>query len=224
VLRLNPATGAGVKGNPMFDKLDKKSNASRIIAYGFRNPFRFTFRPGTNEIWASEVGAGGYEEVDRIMGPSVKPAPEYGWPCYEGNQVHQPFDQSNICQDLYNDTTSPAVTPYVVYSHQAKVGPGDTCALQGGSSAISGIDFTAPNSNYPASYQGALFFADEVRSCMWVEFKGANGLPDNSTLTTFIDDSVGVKPVDIENDPATGNLWYVDIAGGAVHRVTYSGP
>jgi glucose/arabinose dehydrogenase len=222
VLRINPASGAGVKGNPMFDKNNKSSNASRIIAYGFRNPFRFTFRPGTNEIWVSEAGAGTWEEVDRIMAPTTKPAPDYGWPCYEGTVVHQPFDSLNMCQALYNDTTSPAVTPYVEYNHGSTLGAGDTCATQGGASVISGVDFTAPNANYPVAYQGALFFSDYIRGCIWVEFKGSNGLPANSTLQTFIDDSVGVRPVDIENNPATGDLWYVDIAGGAVHRVSHT--
>jgi glucose/arabinose dehydrogenase len=224
VLRINPMTGAGVKGNPMYDKNNRTSNASRIVAYGFRNPFRFTFRPGTNEVWVSEAGAGHWEEVDRIMGPSVKPAPDYGWPCYEGTDVHQPFDQLTTCQGLFNDTASPAVAPFTEYDHSAKLGAGDTCALQGGSSVISGIDFTAPNSDFPASYHGALFFADYVRGCMWVEFAGTNGLPSRATLQTFIDDSVGVRPVDIESDPATGDMYYVDIAGGAVHRVTYTGP
>jgi glucose/arabinose dehydrogenase len=224
VLRVNPTTGAGVKGNPMFNKNDKSSNASRIIAYGFRNPFRFTFRPGTNEIWVSEAGAGQWEELDRITSPTETKTPDYGWPCYEGTSVHQPFDQSNICQGLFNDTAAPAVPPYFEYSHNAKVGSGDACATQGGSSVISGIDFTASNANYPASYQGAVFFSDYVRGCMWVMFKGGNGLPDASTLQTFVHNSPGAGPVDIENDPATGNLWYVDLADGEIHRVTHSGP
>jgi glucose/arabinose dehydrogenase len=223
LLRVNPANGAGVRGNPMFDKNNKSSNASRIIAYGFRNPFRFTFRPGTKEIWVSEAGAGTWEEVDRIMGPKVKPTPNYGWPCYEGDEVHGGFAGLNMCQSLYNDTAAPALPPYIEYSHVSTLGPHDTCPTQQASSVISGVDFTALNANYPASYQGALFFSDYIRGCMWVVFKGANGLPDFSTLQTFIDDSVGVNPVDIENNPATGDLWYVDIAGGGVHRVHYSG-
>jgi glucose/arabinose dehydrogenase len=224
VLRVNPLTGAGVKGNPMFDKNDKSSNASRIIAYGFRNPFRFNFRPGTNELWVSEAGAGTWEEIDRVMAPTTKPAPDYGWPCYEGDAVHGGFTGLNMCQSLYNDTTSPAVPPYYQYSHGSKLGPHDACATQKGSSVISGVDFTALNASYPASYQGAVFFSDYVRGCMWVMFKGANGLPDSSTLQTFVHNAAGFGPVDIENDPATGNMWYVNLADGSVHRVTYTGP
>ncbi len=44
VLRIDPATGAGVSGNPFFTSPD--ANARRIVAYGLRNPFRITQRPG----------------------------------------------------------------------------------------------------------------------------------------------------------------------------------
>ncbi|MDQ1386475.1 MAG: hypothetical protein QOG65_3854, partial [Actinomycetota bacterium] len=42
VLRLDPDTGAGVVGNPRYDSANPSSNASRIVAHGLRNPFRFT--------------------------------------------------------------------------------------------------------------------------------------------------------------------------------------
>ena len=32
-------------------------NKRRVVAYGLRNPFRFTFRPGTSELWIGDVGA-----------------------------------------------------------------------------------------------------------------------------------------------------------------------
>src|SRR5438132_1463576 len=53
VLRIDPATGAGVPGNPFYSSPD--ANARRIVAYGLRNPFRFTQRPGTDELWVGDV-------------------------------------------------------------------------------------------------------------------------------------------------------------------------
>ena len=49
VIRVDPATGAGLPSNPFAGSAD--ANVRRIIAYGLRNPFRFTFRPGTSELW-----------------------------------------------------------------------------------------------------------------------------------------------------------------------------
>jgi glucose/arabinose dehydrogenase len=223
VLRVNPKTGAGVAGNPMFDAGAKKSNASRIIAYGFRNPFRFTFRPGTSEIWVADVGWNTWEEVDRDIGVSARPTPNFGWPCYEGTPKNSAFGGLNLCSALYSDAAAPALSPYDSYNHSSKLGSGDTCGIAGGSSVISAIGFTAANSHYPAAYRGALFYGDHSRSCIWVEFAGGNGLPSRPTLRTFVDDSANPAPVDIETDPASGDLFYVNIDAGAIHRVSYHG-
>ena len=50
--------------NPLAASSDP--NARRIVAYGLRNPFRFTFRPGTNEVWVGDVGWNDWEEINRI--------------------------------------------------------------------------------------------------------------------------------------------------------------
>jgi glucose/arabinose dehydrogenase len=65
VLRIAPATGAGVPGNPFYSSSDP--NARRIVAYGLRNPFRFTQRPGTNELWIGDVGWNTWEEINRVV-------------------------------------------------------------------------------------------------------------------------------------------------------------
>ena len=54
VLRVNPDTGAAMPDNPNAASAD--ANLRRIIANGLRNPFRFTMRPGTNDLWLGDVG------------------------------------------------------------------------------------------------------------------------------------------------------------------------
>ena len=46
ILRINPQTGEGYENNPFYDD-NLQSNASKIWAYGLRNPWRFCVRPGT---------------------------------------------------------------------------------------------------------------------------------------------------------------------------------
>ena len=92
ILRVDPATGLGWSGNPFTGPDD---NARRIIAYGLRNPFRFTFRPGTNELWLGDVGYNTWEEIDRIQSPAG-PAENFGWPCYEGVGRQSAYDNLNV--------------------------------------------------------------------------------------------------------------------------------
>ena len=61
--------------------------------------------------------------------------------------------------------------------------PEDTCPT--GSSSISGLafEFAPQTSSYPAEYQGALFFADYSRDCIWVMKKGGNPIPSPGKST-----------------------------------------
>ena len=76
-----PAHGA--PGNPFAAATPTRGGS---IAYGLRNPFRFAFRPGTNEIWLGDVGWGDWEEVDRVADATDAVAENFGWPCFEGDE------------------------------------------------------------------------------------------------------------------------------------------
>jgi Glucose / Sorbosone dehydrogenase len=65
IIRVDPATGAGLPNNPLAASSDP--NAKRIIAHGLRNPFRFTQRPGTDELWIGDVGWNDWEEINRVV-------------------------------------------------------------------------------------------------------------------------------------------------------------
>jgi glucose/arabinose dehydrogenase len=110
LIRIDPFTGAALSNNPLFAHADP--NARRIVGYGFRNPFRFTFRPGTNEVWIGDVGDITWEEINRIPNPLTAPVRNFGWPCYEGAAPHASFQAIglNICQTLY--TNGSAAPPY----------------------------------------------------------------------------------------------------------------
>ena len=216
ILRVDPATGAAAAGNPGTGD----TNAQRIVAYGLRNPFRFTIRPGTNELWIGDVGWDTWEEIDRIVRPTDVPIENFGWPCYEGNDRQAGYDSANlnICENLYVAGSAAVAAPYYTYNHSATILPGETCPA--GSSSITGLAFYGGGS-YPAEYNGALFFGDYSRNCIWVMFPGANGLPDPNNRMTFVAPAAG--PVDLQIGPG-GDLFYVDYNGGTIRRVTFGGP
>jgi glucose/arabinose dehydrogenase len=111
VIRGDPSTGAGLPGNPSAGLTDP--NARRIIAYGMRNPFRFTTRPNTDELWVGDVGWNDWEEINVL--PALGGVENFGWPCYEGVGRQSGYDAANlaICENLYNDNGPGAATaPY----------------------------------------------------------------------------------------------------------------
>ena len=156
LIRIDPDTGEGVLGNPMFSS--GEANARRMLAHGFRNPVGLAVRPGTNDVWVADRGGGYFEELDRVPDPT-DPVRNFGWPCYEGGMDANgnPYprirprsdDQDlNICEDLYAEVTATSA-PYWAYDHEQPVVPGEDCALnpdtgEPAGNQISGIAFYPP--------------------------------------------------------------------------------
>ena len=207
ILRVDPDTGAAFSGNP------GGAGDDRIVAYGLRNPFRFTVRPGTNELWIGDVGWSAWEEIDRHQNPTDV-VRNFGWPCYEGNGRQPGYDglQNNVCENLY--TSSGAVTaPYFTYQHGQLLAGG--CSND--TSSIAGMAFYE-GGDYPDEYDGALFFSDYSRGCIIVMFPGSSGLPATNNIERFV---TGASPVNLEIGP-DGDLFYVDIIAGTVERVRFT--
>ena len=215
IMRLDPETGDAALGNPAYGSPDERRQ--RVIAYGFRNPFRFAFRAGTDEIWAGDVGWAAWEEIDRVPVPAGPAVPNYGWPCLEGPNHQDSYEALNLdlCTSLYGEGGT--VGPYAAFRHSQHVVPGDNCGV--GSSSLSGIAFGA-GAMFPPSYKDALFFTDYSRMCIWVMRAGANGLPDPATLSTFAE---GTFAVDLQFGP-DGALYYPDIVDGSIKRISYDEP
>ena len=221
VIRIDPQTGAGLPGNPLASSSD--ANARRIVAFGFRNPYRFAINAETSEVYVGNVGNGTAEEIDRF---STMPSTAYnsGWPCLEATAANPGFFDLglDLCESLY-DVSGSTSSPFFSYAHGKPVTPEDDCPTFFGS-AISGSAFYG-GSAFPDSYDGALFFADSVRRCIYVMFVGEDGRPDPSTTTPFLTDGGLYPGVDIEVGPE-GDLYYVSLFSdgfedGEVHRVSY---
>jgi glucose/arabinose dehydrogenase len=215
VLRVAPSTGDGLPSNPRATSND--ANARRVVAYGLRNPFRFTLRPGTGDLWIGDVGWGNVEEIDRLANPTASPVKNFGWPCYEGPNPQPSYSAAglDICQGLYGQSGAVA-PPFFSYQHANKVVPGESCPT--GSSSVTGLEFY-PGGPYPPQYDGALFFADHSRKCIWVMQPGSSSMPSPNHVKTFV--APAANPVDLQVGP-DGNLYYVDFDGGTVRRIAYA--
>lgn len=240
VLRLDPLTGDAAPGNPLNNAAVAASrprvhtsggttavaaaapdaNARRIIAYGLRNPYHFTFRPGTNELWIGDVGAGGpeaWEEINRVVNPTAA-LTNFGWPCYAGPGINAAFGDVdlNLCESLY--TGSGQTSPYYTYKHKDDIVPNEGCGTGGDS--ITGLAFYPPSGgDYPSRYRGALFFTDYSRGCIWaMKPDTVGGLPSPGNIELFAKDITG--PSDLAFSP-DGELYFTDLGGGTIRRIRY---
>ena len=230
LIRIDPATGEGVPGNPAFSSPDP--NERRILAYGLRNPYGLAIRPGTNDTWIADRGHGYWSELDRVPNPT-DPVRNFGWPCYEGalDEHGDPYprirprsqDQGlSICEDLYAEGTA-TTAPYWAYDHELAVVPGEDCRTnsQGApvNTSLSGLEFYPQDGTFPAAYRGALFFSDRWRDCIWAMLPGPDGLPQPGRVVKF--GQRAESPIDLEVGPG-GDLFFVDSETEAVKRVRFA--
>lgn len=217
LLRIDSDTGEAMPDNPLVG--GDVTDDDPIVAHGMRNPFRITSRPGTDEVWVGDVGWGTWEEINRVESTTDDIVENFGWPCYEGAEPQSTYAGVGLdmCAGLYDGTFDTELrSPHFVYRHGNPPDPA-RCGTQPGGS-ITSIAFYE-GGDYPVTYDGALFFGDYTRGCIWAMMPGVDGLPDTSQVTTMV---TGAYPVDIEAAPG-GDLLWLDILEGTLNRIGHFG-
>ena len=93
VLRIDPRPAGGAAyavppGNPFAGT---PGAAPEIWAYGFRNPWRFSFDRATGDLIVADVGESTWEEIDFApLAAGGGRGANYGWSCFEGREVFNP--------------------------------------------------------------------------------------------------------------------------------------
>jgi quinoprotein glucose dehydrogenase len=149
ILRIDVNSRAGdlqygiPKSNPF---VNDKEFRPEIYAWGFRNPWRFSFDRKTGELYCGDVGQNKWEEID-----IVKKGGNHGWSFREG--FHE-----------FSTNTPPAdakfVDPILDYPHFANLSTNHSPGL-----SITG-GYVYRGKKFP-SMQGVYFYTDFVSGTLW---------------------------------------------------------
>lgn len=178
------------KSNPFVGKKDMRPE---IWAYGFRNPYRFSFDKVSGKLFAGDVGQDLWEEVD-----IVTKGANYGWRLMEGTHCYNP---ANGC-DIKGITM-----PITEYSHTE------------GISVIGGYVY---NGKQVPVLKSKYVFADWVGKMFYLQKAGAlwnrgkivfQNIPPNLKIIGFSQDAAGEVYVMTNADTGPEN------AKGAVYKI-----
>jgi glucose/arabinose dehydrogenase len=107
--------GGDRRGKILRHDPSRPGDGWRIVAYGLRNPWRFSFDHATGQLWIADVGEASWEEISVVPREDDWPV-NLGWPAYEGHEARE--------GEL--DGSGELVWPVAVYGRDAG------CAVVGG--------------------------------------------------------------------------------------------
>jgi len=225
--------------------MDLRAPRARIYAMGLRNPFSMNLRPATVEEkqaggpgvpYIGDVGLGSYEEINAATQPGLN----FGWPCWEGPQpmagyrdsVYNDLTNKNItrptaddgsainCQYVYNHVQTQHPTYYWSrYTHDMDGLYGEQYVLGAGftGNCVSGVNFYS-GTNYPASFQGQVFFSDY--GTQWIKSITSQ---NDVKVDQYDFLPLAVPVVDLEVNPQNGDMCYMELLQGVIHCLSYQG-
>ena len=122
--------------------VDRRRAKWQIVAYGLRNPWRFSFDRETGDLYIGDVGQGSWEEID--YAPRISPGLEnYGWNVFEGRSRFE---------DKQPNPSGKLVGPIAEYDHS------EGCSVTGG--------FVYRGSALP-EVRGRYFYGDYCSGTVW---------------------------------------------------------
>lgn len=188
---------------------DPDGSNGRIYAKGLRNAVGITWRPGSNELWATNNGRDmlGDDQPPETVNVATSDGLDFGWPrCHSGRIADPEFGkEANACEGV----TPPAVE---MQAHSAPLG----LAFGNGS-------------NFPEPYQSGLFVAFHGSwnrstptgyKVVFVPITDGKAGNAQDFATGWLTDAGAVwgRPVDVIVG-RDGSLYISDDAGGAIYRI-----
>jgi glucose/arabinose dehydrogenase len=150
--------------------VDSPEPTSEIVAYGLRNPWRFSFDRASGDVWIGDVGQSEFEEIDRLPAGEVGELANFGWDAFEGRERFE---------DKEPTAEGTLVEPTVVYSHS------QGCSVTGG--------YVYRGEDVPSA-EGRYFFGDYCSGRVWSTGPGGNARREPfevDALVSFGEDAEG---------------------------------
>jgi len=158
------------------------SGLDEIYAYGFRNPWKFSFESETGRLIVADVGQDEWEELD-----FVEKGGNYGWRIMEGNHPYDPE-----LADLLGIDIETLEKPFHEYNHDVGRSITGGYMYHGGQSPkLTGkyvfgdwsTSFVRPN--------GKLFYLEEKDSGIWERYEFRLSEPFEHFVLSFGEDENG---------------------------------
>jgi len=167
-----------------------------IWAFGYRNPWRFSFDRLTGDMYIGDVGQGAWEEID--VEPAGAGGRNYGWSEFEGTHVFSGGDSLRA-----GDTHTPPVYEFAHDSSSERLR--GACSVSGGyvyrGTAIPGL-------------RGAYLFGDYCSNDV-AAFRYCDGMAREPTRLDF---GTGVGGLVSFGEDSAGELYVVSFGSGAQVR------
>jgi len=208
----NPFQGAGTAVCADAGITTPGLKCRETFAWGFRNPFRFAFDPGSvgTRFYVNDVGQNTWEEIDLAQAGA-----DFGWNCREGAHT-------NSTTGKCSPTPAGMVDPIFEYRHDLQV-PGTTSPAS--CDSITGGAFI-PAGSWPTTYDNNYLFADYVCGWIFLMTPKAGGGFQATDFATSLGGSSATSLFFGPLNTTTGlqALYYTTYAGGGqIRRIRYTG-
>ncbi|MDQ3936163.1 MAG: PQQ-dependent sugar dehydrogenase, partial [Actinomycetota bacterium] len=153
------------------------------VAYGLRNPWRFSWDRETGSLWIADVGQDEREEIDVVTELGDPPGPNFGWPAFEGTHDFDGRDPSGPGRLVF---------PVAEYGHD------EGCSVTGG--------YVYRGTRNPRM-RGRYVYADVCSGRIWTLKAGR----DSASDVRREDDEL--EQLASFGEDASGELYAISLAG-----------
>ena len=161
----------------------------RIVGYGLRNPWRFSFDRANGDLYIADVGQQSWEEIDFRARSQLDTLANYGWRIYEGRARYAAGTPAGAGE---------LISPISVYSHK------EGCSVTGG--------YVYRGSGVPADF-GRYFFGDLCSGTIW-SLRVVDG-----RAVDLRKEKPRIGQLSSFGEGADGTLYAVSVGSGRLFRV-----